>query len=397
MNSSHTASEGVSPPEPLQDDITAQWMLDPEIVFLNHGCFGARPRSVLEAQIHRRHEFEASPIEYLDRHRDGLIQQARTRLGGFLKASVDNLAFVTNATAGINAVLRSTQFDPGDEILTTTHVYNAVRRTLELVARERGATFREVPVPFPLHSSAQIMDAIHAALTARTRMLIVDHVTSPTAVVFPIKQLIALCEQQDIAVLVDGAHAPGMLDVDIEALNPSWYAGNLHKWVSAPPGAAFLWARPDRQLGIHPPVISHFMDEGFVAEFNWQGTRDISPWLCVDEALSYFERFSWKAVRGHNHELATWVQQLWTQRWGVPPTTPLDGSMIGSMTTVALPEIPPRYEEPMQLQRELWDRWQIEVPIIDWNGRWWIRASCQIYNRPQQYELVADAITELLF
>lgn len=386
----------IAPPQPLAADMADRWALDPSITFLNHGCFGARPKAVLEAQQAWRSRFESSPIELLDRRRDELIAEARQRLGGFIGASADNLAFVTNATAAINAVLRSLEFRPGDELLTTSHVYNAVRKTLTLVARRIGGTMRELEVPFPLDDPQQVIDSIDSAIGAPTRLLIVDHVTSPTAVVFPLAEIIELCEQRGVDVLVDGAHAPGTIDLDVESLKPAWYAGNLHKWVCAPPGAAFLWARPDRQRGIHPPVISHFLDEGFAEEFNWQGTRDISPWLCVDAALQFFEQFGWDAVRDHNHRLAVWVQHLLSSRWRVEPATPTDGTLIGSMTTVPLPAIPPRYVEPMELQAELWNRWQIEVPIVDFNGWWWLRASCQIYNRPQQYERLADAVTELL-
>jgi len=384
------------PPAPLARNVAEQWALDPALTFINHGCFGARPKCVLEAQFHRRRRFEASPIEVLDRQRGELIGTARAALGAFLRARPGNLGFVTNATAGCNAVLRSLAFNAGDELLTTSHVYNAVRQTLRHIASRSGAALREIDVPFPVHAPQQILDAVDQALSPRTRLLIIDHVTSPTAVVFPVQAIVECCAKQGVDVLIDGAHAPGMLDLDIETIGAAYYAGNLHKWVCAPPGAAFLWARPDRQPGIHPPVISHFLDEDFATEFEWQGTRDIAPWLCVPDALQYFEQFGWDNVRRHNHELAVWVQQLWTQRWGVEPTTPLDGSVIGSMTTVPLPDTAARYDDPMQLQTELWDRWQIEAPIIDWNGRWWIRASCQIYNTPQQYEQVAEAIGKLL-
>lgn len=396
MTTAASRSTTPQPPAPLAEDMAERWQLDQSITFINHGCFGARPKAVSEAQAGWRRRFESSPIELLDRQRAGLIDSARQSLGCFLGARPSNLGFVTNATAAVNAVLRSLTFQPGEELLTTSHVYNAVRQTMKHIGARSGATMREVELPFPLRSPQQIIEPIEAALSDRTRLLIIDHITSPTAVVFPLKEIVDRCAARGVDVLVDGAHAPGMIELDIESLGAAYYAGNLHKWVCAPPGAAFLWARPDRQQGIHPPVISHFLDEGFASEFEWQGTRDITPWLCVAEALRFFEQFGWDAVRRHNHELAVWVQHLWTSRWGVEPTTPLDGSMIGSMTTVALPELPKRYETPERFQGALWDRWRIEAPIIEFNGRWWIRASCQIYNTPQQYEHVAEAVTELL-
>ena len=255
------------PPQRLVDNMRELWALDPAIHFLNHGCFGARPRSVIDAQVRRREEFEANPFDFLDRRRRDLVKQARETLSTLVGANERNISFVTNATAGVNAVLRSLSFSQGDEILTTNHVYNAVRKTMEHIAKRAGAVSREIAVPFPIERPTQVVTAIENALSERTRLLVVDHITSPTALIFPLEDIIELCRERDIDVLVDGAHAPGMIELDIERLNPAYYAGNLHKWVCAPPGAAFLWVRPDRQKGIHPPVLSHFVDESFAEEF----------------------------------------------------------------------------------------------------------------------------------
>lgn len=386
-----------SPPEPLGEDMLSHWQLDPAIAFLNHGCFGAAPEEVLAAQAAWQRRLETRPIELLDRRRDALLAAAKEAVGRFVGAAPEDFGFVTNATGGVNAVLRSLRFGPGDDLVTTTHVYNAVRKTMQHVARESGARYVEAELRVPVSGPGEVVEQVTAALTERTRLLVIDHVTSPTAIVLPLKQIVAGCADRGIDVLVDGAHAPGMLELDVAALGAAYYTGNLHKWVCAPKGAAFLWARPDRRQGIHPNTISHFLDEGLAAEFAWQGTRDITPWLCAADAIAFMDRFGWARVRRHNHQLAVWVQALLARRLGAAPTTPLDGSMLGSMATVELPvSARQRFDAPESLQAALYDEHRIEVPIIDWDGRWWIRASCQIYNEPSQYERLAETMTSLL-
>lgn len=383
----------------LRSNLAAEWALDPQIAFLNHGSFGARPRMVLDAQLRRRAEFEGSPIEFLHRARNGMIDVAKSALSPFLGMTPANWGFVTNATGGINAVLRSLTFQPGDELLTTNHVYNAVRMTMRHLADRAGGKYIEVAVPLPLHSPRQIVQAIEAAITSRTKLVVIDHITSPTAVVFPVEEILTLCDARGIDVLVDGAHAPGMVPLDVERLGAAYYAGNLHKWMCAPVGAAFLWARPDKQSGVHPLTISHFLDQGFAAEFYWQATRDITPWLCVPDAMDYMATLGWDHVMQHNHQMAVWVQQLLCDRWQVEPSTPLDGSMLGSMATVQLPakdRLRAKFASNEALNLALYERHQIEVPVIDWAGMWWVRPCCQVYNTPEQYERLADAVKSLV-
>jgi isopenicillin-N epimerase len=389
----------MTPPQPLRANIRAEWALDPTIAFLNHGCFGARLRSVLDAQAMRRAEYEARPVEWLDRRRRQLIDHAKASLGGSIGASPANTGFVSNATAAINAVLRSLMLKPSDELLTTTHVYNAVRMTMSYLAQRSGAKYIEEPVDLPLQSPQQVVDVIAGAITSRTRLVVIDHVTSPTAVIFPIEHILRICAERGIDVLVDGAHAPGMIPLNIESLGAAYYAGNLHKWVCAPSGAGFLWVRPDKQQGVHPPTISHFLDQGIAEEFQWQATRDITPWLCVEDSLAYMAEFGWDNVMRHNHEMATWVQQMLCEMWEVEPASPIDGSMLGSMATVVLPRqehVRKRFGTPEALKAPIYDRYQIEAPVIDWGGRWWIRASCQVYNTADQYERLGRAVLELI-
>ncbi len=398
LSTMHTRAEptAIKPPGPLEDVSLASWRLDPEVTFLNHGSFGARPQEVLAAQTRWRETMESRPVEFFDRRRAELVAAAKAVVGRFLGMASADFGFITNATGGVNAVLRSRTFRPGEEIVSTTHVYNAVRQTMRYVAERTGAVAREIEVPFPVASPHELVAAIDAGLTDRTTLLILDHVSSPTAVVFPVAEITELCAARGIELLIDGAHAPGMLPLDVAAIGAAYYTGNLHKWVSAPPGAAFLWVHPDRQPSIHPNTISHHLGEGLASEFEWQGTRDVTPWLSVPAAIDFFASIGWDRVMSHNHQLATWAQQHLCARWGVTPATPLDGSMLGSMATVALPQDARRFSGCAELQRAIFDCFRIEVPVVDWGGGWWVRVSCHVYNRAEDYERLAEAVIQLL-
>ncbi len=295
-----------SPPVPLRAGLQPQWLLDDRIAFLNHGSFGAVPRCVLEEQTEWRRRIEAEPVEILARQLPELLAKARRPIGAWLGMEDSDFGFVTNATEGINAVLRSLELHEGDELLTTTHVYNAVRQAMRFVAGRAGASYRELDIPLPVNEPGEIRDAVLAALTPRTRLLVIDHITSPTALVFPIDPIVAACAERGVEVLIDGAHGPGMVPLNVAAIGAAYYAGNLHKWACGPKGSAFLWVRRDRQKATHPLVVSHFLDEGFTREFNWQGTRDVSAWLSVPRALEFFADLGWDRVMDHNQQLAVW-------------------------------------------------------------------------------------------
>lgn len=386
-----------TPPSPLRETIPAEWMLDPSINFLNHGCYGARPRAVAEAQQRLRDRFEASPVQDLHFGRDRTIPEAKRVVGSFIGAKPDDFGFVSNATGGVNAVLRSLTFSSGDELLTISHVYNAVRMTMRYLGEHIGAKPIETRVPLPVDSPAKFVSAIEDALTERTKLVIIDHVTSPTALLLPVRDIVQACEERGVDVLIDGAHAPGMIDLDVEAIGAAYYAGNLHKWACAPVGAAFLWVRPDRQKTVHPLTISHFYEEGFPHEFRWQGTRDISPWLAAAEAIVWMdERYSWANVRRHNHQMAVWAQQMLCEKWGVEPSSPIDGSMLGSMATVRLPQsVREKYESAEAFQKMLFDAHRYEVPIVDWDETWWLRVSCQVYNTAEQFERLGEIVGDM--
>ncbi len=347
-------------------------------------------------------------MRFLQRELEPLLDGARAELAAFLKAQADDLVFVSNATAGVNAVARSLRFQAGDELLTTNHAYNACRNVLVDGAQRSGAEVVVAEVPFPVESEDEIFEAIMARVTGRTRFAMLDHVTSPTALVFPIARLINALEQRGVEVLVDGAHAPGAVPLDLAGLRPHYYTGNLHKWVCAPKGAAFLWARPDRQEALRPTVISHGENtrrpgrSGFHDRFDWPGTLDPTAWLSVPAALRFGAGLfpgGWDELRERNHQLAISARALIASRIGVP--LPCPSRLLASMATIPLPE--PLQRRPFQgerfdpIQTELYAAAHVEVPVVRWGQpmRRAVRISAHAYNTTVDYRALAEAVARM--
>ncbi|GMV39090.1 MAG: hypothetical protein AMXMBFR64_08060 [Myxococcales bacterium] len=385
------------------------WTLDPHITYLNHGSFGACPRAVLDAQAELRSRMEREPVRFFMRELPRLADEARATLGDLVGADPDDLAFVPNATAGVNTVLRSLHLRPGDELVTTDHEYNACRNALEVVAAAAGARVVVARVPFPLGGPDEAASAIEAALTDRTRLVLVDHVTSPTALVLPIEGIVRAAADRGIDVLVDGAHAPGMVPLDLQSIGAAYYTGNLHKWVCAPKGAAFLHVRRDRQAGVRPLSISHGANaplEGrsrFRVEADWTGTADPTAMLSVPAAIAFLRGAlpgGLASLLERNRSLALEARRVVAVALSVPLPCP-DG-MIGSMASILLPpgdSTAPR--SPFRtdpLQDALLDRFSIEIPVSCWPAppARLVRLSAQLYNEPADYVSLAAAILACL-
>jgi len=368
--------------------------LDGDAVFLNHGSFGAVPGVVSDAQDEWRRLIERQPVDFMTRRRQPALDAARARLAGFIGGGDGRLAFVDNATAGINAVLGAIEWQPGDGILFLGHAYGAVRQALTYIADRHGVVLTEVPMALPVTDPDALMDALSAALGPGPRLAVLDHVTSPSALVLPIGDMIARCHEAGIRVLVDGAHAPGMVDLDIAALGADWYVGNCHKWLFAPKGCGFLWARADRVEGLHPSVISHGYGQGFEAEFDWTGTRDFSAWLAVTAAIDFIEDQGAAAIRRHNRALARDQAARLADTWNTETAGP--PGMIAAMAAIRLPVAgPATWAAATALNNTLWESHRIEVPIRALDGHLWVRISAQIYNTPDDYGALAAAVSAL--
>jgi len=384
------------------------WPLDRGVVFLNHGSFGACPTEVLRRQAALRAEMEAEPVRFLSRELDDRLDAARGALAAFVGADAEDLAFVANATGGVNAVLRSRLFAAGDELLTTDHAYNACRNALEYAASRAGASVTVARVPFPVASADAIVDAVLAAVTPRTRLALLDHVTSPTALILPIERLCAALAARGVDVLVDGAHAPGMVPLELRTLGATYYSGNCHKWLCAPKGAGFLWVRRERRPEVRPSVISHGANvtrtgrSRFHLEFDWTGTADPTAWLTVPAAIDYLGSLlpgGWPALMARNRALALEARRLLCAAAGTPPACP--DTMLGSLASVVLPDGQTTeigWRRPDPLQRRLFGGWGIEVPVTSWPAppRRLVRISAQLYNRPEHYARLAEALRKEL-
>ena len=296
--------------------IREAFLIDPGACTVNHGSYGATPRAVLAEQDRWRAMMEAQTSRFFNRVLPGALRAAAGRLAAHVGAAAEDVAFVPNATTGVNAVLRSRDFEPGDEILMLSHVYGAVRNTARYVAERTGARLVEAALPWPRPDDAGIIASVAGAITPRTRIAVLDHITSPSAVVLPIAELVALCHARGVPVLVDGAHAPGQAALDVEAIGADWYTGNAHKWLFAPKGCAFLHARREAHAGLHPAVISHGLGRGFVAEFDWTGTVDPSAYLAIGAALDFHAALGGDALMARNAALAAEASARFAVRLG---------------------------------------------------------------------------------
>jgi isopenicillin-N epimerase len=385
------------------------WTLDPEVTFLNHGSYGACPKAVLDHQAELRTRLERQPVQFLARDLPGLLAASRKVLAQFIRADPAGLAFVPNATTGVNAFLASFPLEAGDEVLVTDHAYNACRNALDAVAERTGASVSVARVPFPLASEDEVVDAVLATVTENTRLALIDHVTSPTALVFPVERLVRELATREVETLVDGAHAPGMVQLDVERIGAAAYAGNCHKWLCAPKGAGFLHVREDWRERVRPTVISHGANRPledwsrFHAEFDWTGTGDPTAYLTVPEAMRYMGSLlpgGWEGLRRANHAKAVDARRTLLQRLGVD--APCPDEMLGSMAAIPLPGgtgdgLWTGFERD-ELQTALIERHHIEVPVFTWSPGpvRILRVSAQLYNEAEEYERLAEAVVEAL-
>lgn len=390
----------------MSSNLAQQFLLDPDVLFLNHGSFGACPRPVFEDYQRWQLELERQPVAFLDSRR-GLktnLQVAREALAKELNTAPDNIAQVQNATTGLNVVIQSLPLKPGDEILTTNHEYNALEKTWAYVARKTGAKIVAVTVPLPLTSVQQFHDAVAAGFTSRTRVLFLSHITSPTALLFPIETLVAESRKRGVFSVIDGAHTPGHIPLDLDALGADFYSGNCHKWLMSPKGSAFVYCRPEWQTMIDPLVISHgwtsdnkepgvrgpFGNAPFVDEVEMQGTRDPSAWLAVPAALEFRRTHDWWKISAECHRLAQETAARLQELTGLPA---LSSPEFCAPQMVAM-QIPPC--EPLAIHDELLSRYGIEIPVFEWQGHYIVRLSCQGYNTRAQMDVLIGALTELL-
>jgi isopenicillin-N epimerase len=403
--------------------MAVHWRLDPEVVFLNHGSFGACPAAVLENQRELRDLLEREPIRFFVELAEPMLDEARACVAGLVNGDAEGVAFVPNATAGVNTVVRSLRFNAGDELLTNTHEYNACNNVLRMAAEQWGAKVVVADVPFPVRSAREAVDAILGAVTSRTKLVLLSHITSPTGLVFPIGPIVEECARCGIETIVDGAHAPGMVPIDLEALGATYYTGNFHKWLCAPKGSGFLWVSEGRREQVRPLIVSHGANSTrtdrsrYRIEFDYTGTFEITPYLCVPAALEFLSSLFPGGLQGlmeHNRRQALEARRILCEALEIEnPSALAPEGMIAALASVPIPAAPGGAIRPSPsgyhdaLQDGLIERHAIQAPIIPWppmamcppgkqGGSRVTRVAMQAYNSLEQVEYFAKCLREEL-
>lgn len=367
----------------------ADFSLAEGVAHLNHGSYGAAPRVVTDAAQVWRERMEADPTSFFRDELPGATRAAAARVAGFLGGRAKDWAFLENATQGTNAIIASLNLKPDDELLCLSQVYNAVGNTLRHYGERAGARVVTVPVPVPFTDPEPLLAALKAAIGPRTRLATFDHISSAGAVVFPVREMAAICRERGVPVAVDGAHAPGQLPLDVPSLGVDWYVGNVHKWAFAARGTAVIWCAPEYQAALHPVSISHYLGQGFAAEFDFSGTRDSSPWLAVPEALDYLASLGPEAARANNNALAREAGEMLADAWGsdiaaAPPYS-------AAMASVRLPGVKAADRTAARrIARHLREAHNISAGVMVIDGGVWLRVSAQIYNEIGDYRPLAE-------
>ena len=391
---------------PRRSELAHHWSLDPNTVFLNHGSFGACPKAVLEKQERLRAQIESDPVRFYEIEGDEMWAESLEVLSKFLNADPAGMAFVPNATAGVNTVLRSLALSPGDEILVPDHSYQACWNAVDFVTERIGGKTVVVPIPFPVESEEEVVEVILSHVTERTRLALIDTITSPTGLRMPFERLVGELQSRGVDVLLDAAHGPGIVQLDIGQLQPAYCAGNLHKWLCTPKGSAFLHVRDDRREGIRPLSISHCasipgtVNERFRTEFDWPGTQDTTPWLCIPKAIEYIGGLvdgGWPRIIDRNRSLALAARKILAEALGTP--LPCPDSMVSALGTVLMPEGGPVATSVFDgdpLHTSLLDDYRIQVPVFNWShhNRRYLRVSSYLYNHIDEYRYLAESLEE---
>lgn len=375
---------------PHTPEIRALWGLDHSRLIVNHGSYGATPLEVLAGQDEWRRRMEAGPTLFMQRELPQAIRAAADAVGAALGARGEDIALVDNATGAINAILASIPFKPGDEILVNDHSYGAVVKTARHIAARTGAVLVTATLPFPDPTAEGLVAAHLEGVTPRTRLAIVDHITSPSALVMPLAEIVAGYRDAGVPVLVDGAHGPGQVPLNLGSLGADYYVGNGHKWWMGAKGAGFLWAAPQRQAELHPTIISHGYGSGFLAEFDWTGTRDWSAALVLPDAIAFHGRLGGAALMAANRALARGAAEKLAARFGTRMGSPAD--LEAAMSLVELPFGGPATPERALEFRYMFYDLGCDIPIHALGDTIWLRLSAQAYNLSSDFDRLGDLV-----
>lgn len=380
-------------------NLKEQFLFDPETVFLNHGSFGACPLPVFDAYQRWQLELERQPVDFMIRRANDLLEKARTDLAEYIGCEANEVVFTPNPTTAVNILVRSLNLQPGDEILTTDHEYGAMDRTWRFICKQTGASYRQQPMPLPLTSKEDFVETFWSAVTPKTKIIFLSQITSPTALIFPVAEICRRARQAGILTIIDGAHVPGQIPLDLTKLGADFYTGACHKWLMAPKGSAFLFARQEHHAWIDPLIVSWGYESEpefstgsrFIDYHQWQGTRDLAAFLATSAAIEFQREHTWDAVSDRCHHLVRDIRRRLNAMTGLDPICPETSQWFGQMSAIRLPDI-----DIETLQNKLCEKYQIEVPLMRWNGIPLIRVSVQGYNNQSDADTLIDALAKLL-
>jgi isopenicillin-N epimerase len=381
----------------MHASLKSEFLLDPNIVFLNHGSFGACPKRVFDDYQRWQLELERQPVEFLGRRVTTLLAEARAKLAGYVGAATDEVVYFPNPTTAINMVARSLNLKPGDEILTTEHEYGAMDRTWRFVCNKTGARYVQRPIRLPVTSHEEFVEAFWAGTTERTRAIFISHITSPTALIFPVQEICRRAREAGLLSVVDGAHAPGQIPLNLAELGADLYTGACHKWLCGPKGSAFLYARREVQAWLEPLVVSWGWESEtpsgsqFVDHHEWQGTRDVAAFLATPAAIQFQAEHDWGAVRAECHGLASETRRRINDLTGLAPICPDSGDWFSQMAAIRLPPV-----DVNALKERLYNDYRVEAPVFKWNDQPFMRVSFQGYNSRTDADALVDALKHLM-
>lgn len=384
----------------MTNHLRDQYLLNPEVIFLNHGSFGATPQPVFEAYQSWQRRLEWQPVQFLATELPGHLAEARQKLGDYIHAPAADLVFVDNATLGVNIVARSLDLRPGDEVLATDHEYGACHHTWQFLSQKKGFTYRQQPLPLPVQNAEEIIEQFWQGVTPQTKLIFLSHITSATALHLPIEAICARARAAGILTLVDGAHAPGQITLDMAHIGADFYTGNCHKWLSAPKGSAFLYARPEVQHLLEPLVVSwgwgptrqFQFGSDFLDYLQWAGTADPSAYLAVPAAIEFQHQNHWPEVQKACHELVLQFYEGMQTITGLAPVYPAGAGFFHQMVIAPLPPV----ADLAGFKQTLYQKYRVEIPCMAWQKWQFIRISIQAYNRPEDVAAVLNAVEALL-
>jgi isopenicillin-N epimerase len=393
MNSHSRSDRSPSTNSPQGHAALDGFSLSASRIHLNHGSYGAVPKAVQAEQDRLRAHVESDPTTFYSEELPDLLRAMAGRVATHFGGNACDWVFCENATAAINGILTSFPLKPGDEILTTSHAYGAVLKAMRFNAERRGAALAIAELPAAVESDDQVVEIVSAAFTSRTRLLVIDHITSATATIFPVAHIVMAAKRAGVAVLVDGAHAPGHLALDVPSLGADWYTGNAHKWLFAPRGCGLLWTAPDRQAETLPAVLSHGSPEGYTKAFDWIGTRDVTPWLCFENAAEAYAGFGGAALMERNRALAAEGADLIAKR--LQTNVPVPASLRGAMAAIPIGPSLQGNDAAKKMRLALTREYGVVAPIYNFGDQIWVRVSAQIYNQLDDYQRCSDALIKL--